>query len=136
MITTQKSYGSQRLMRKCSNPNTIFTTGKKKEMRCKEQRKDSDHQAPDLQAPCHHPDYQVSNHQSYQLKREPSKRRSIYHIFKQRKKYGELQDELLRIEEQTAKAQARAKIYDKGNIDVKAPLQTPAMADIKEGDSR
>ena len=38
--------------------------------------KNQDHHVPDLQARGHHPDHQVPNHRSYQLKREPSKRMS------------------------------------------------------------
>ena len=54
----------------------------------------------------------------------------------QKKRYAELQAESLQIEEEMAKAQARAKIYEEENIDQKVALKTLTMADIKAGDSR
>ena len=54
----------------------------------------------------------------------------------QKKRHAELQAELLRIEEEMAKAQARVKIYEEENIDQKVPLKTLTVADIKAGDSR
>ena len=56
--------------------------------------------------------------------------------FMQKKRHAELQAELLRIEEEMAKAQARVKIYEEENIDQKVPLKTLTVADIKAGDSR
>ena len=53
----------------------------------------------------------------------------------QKKRYAELQAELLRIEEEMAEAQARVKIYEEENIDQKVPLNTLTMADVKAGDA-
>ena len=56
--------------------------------------------------------------------------------FMQKKRYAELQAELLQIEEEMAKAQASVKIYEEENIDQKVPLKALTVADIKAGDSR
>ena len=54
----------------------------------------------------------------------------------QKKRYADLQSELLWIEEEMAKAQARVKIYEGENIDQKVLLKTLTMTDIKAGYSR
>ena len=54
----------------------------------------------------------------------------------QKKRYAELQAELLRIEEEMAKAQARVKIYEEEDIDQKVPLKTLTIADAKACNSR
>ena len=56
--------------------------------------------------------------------------------FMQKKRYAELQAESLRIEEEMAKAQARATIYEGEKIEQKVFLKTLTMADIKADDSR
>ena len=54
----------------------------------------------------------------------------------QKKRYADLQSELLWIEKEMAKAQARVKIYEGENIDQKVLLKTLTMTDIKAGYSR
>ena len=54
----------------------------------------------------------------------------------QKKRYAELQAELLRIEEKLTKVQATVTIYEGENIDQKLLLKTLTLADIKAGDSR
>ena len=54
----------------------------------------------------------------------------------QKKRYADLQSELLWIEEEMAKAQARVKIYEGESIDQKVLLKTLTMTDIKAGYSR
>ena len=54
----------------------------------------------------------------------------------QKKRYAELQAELLRIEEKMTKVQATVTIYEGKNIDQKLLLKTLTLADIKAGDSR
>ena len=54
----------------------------------------------------------------------------------QKKRYAELQAELLRIEEKMTKVQATVTIYEGENIDQKLLLKTLTLADIKAGDSR
>ena len=54
----------------------------------------------------------------------------------QKKRYADLQSELLWIEEEMAKAQARVKINEGENIDQKVLLKTLTMTDIKAGYSR
>ena len=46
-----------------------------------------------------------------------------------------MQERRYRMEEEMA-AQGRVKIYEEENINQKKPLEAPAMADIKEGDSK
>ena len=57
-------------------------------------------------------------------------------IFKQKKRYADLQSKSLWIEEEMTEAQARVNIYEKENIDQKVPFKTLAMVDIKAGDGR
>ena len=81
----------------------------------------------------HHSDHQISNYQNYQLKRKPSKV-SIFLVDLQTKPTF-MQERRYRMEEEMA-AQGRVKIYEEENINQKKPLEAPAMADIKEGDSK
>ena len=46
-----------------------------------------------------------------------------------------MQKRRYKMEEEMA-AQGRVKIYEEESVDQKKPLETPAMADIKEGDRR
>ena len=54
----------------------------------------------------------------------------------QKKRYAELQAELLRIEEEMANTKARVKIHEGGSTDQKVASKTLTMTDMKVGDSR
>ena len=56
--------------------------------------------------------------------------------FMQKKRYAELQTELLWVEEEMANTKAWVKIYEGGSTDQKVASKTLTMTDIKVGDSR
>ena len=81
----------------------------------------------------HHSDHQISNYQNYQLKIKTSK--ILIFLVDLQTKATFMQKRRYKMEEEMA-AEGRVKIYEEESVDQKKPLETPAMAGIKEGDSR